>query len=72
MCGGELFDITIMWGELSGGCPYPRDLTTLFSVPEGGTVNIVLRYFPFLRHLTFTRGLGVGVKVASAKSNMLL
>jgi len=33
-----------------------RHLTTLFSVPQGWTVNIILCYFPSLRYLTFTRG----------------
>jgi len=29
---------------------------TVFSVPHGRTVNIILRYFPSLRYLTFTIG----------------
>ena len=33
-----------------------RHLTTLFSVPQGWTVNIILCYFPSLRYLTFTIG----------------
>ena len=29
---------------------------TLFSVHEGRTVHILLRYFPSIRYVTFTRG----------------